>query len=146
MPRSTVESHVAVLVCLAALAGSACAQLRTDPSQWTSGPSGIKRYSDPVIDLRTTTPKPIDPYAYKRGLFASMGLYEYKPEGTVEGRYTRPRYAVGLQSEAMREALSLTGLDAESCIAPMVRLRARQATITGNTGLSMSLLARCTFY
>lgn len=145
-PSSTVVAHAAVLVCLAAMAGPACAQIRTDPSQWGAGQGGIKLYQDPVVDLRTTAPKPIDPYAYKRGLFASMGLYEYKPAAAIEGRYTRPRYAVGLQSEFMRDALSLTGLAAESCVAPMVRMRARQATITGNTGVSMSVLARCTFY
>lgn len=146
LPRSTVVSRAALLVCLSALGGSACAQLRADPSRWGGGQDGIKLQSGEVVDLRTTAPKPIDPYAYKRGLFSSIGLYEYRPAGAVPGQYTRPHYAFGLQSELMRDALSLAGLEAESCIAPMVRLRARQATVTGATGISMSLFARCTFY
>ena len=96
-------------------------------------------------DLRTTTPPPLDPYAYKRGLFSSMGLYEYKPIAASPGAYSRPHYALGLHSDVMRDALSLTGLDAESCIAPMLRLRARQTTVTGANGLSLTVLARCTF-
>ncbi|MGZ8273300.1 MAG: hypothetical protein ACXW2G_14310 [Burkholderiaceae bacterium] len=146
LPGSSVVSRAVLLVCLSALAGSACAQLRTDPSRWGAGRDGIKLHSDEVIDLRTTAPKPIDPHAYKRGLFSSIGLYEYRPAGAVPGQYTRPHYAFGLQSELMRDALSLAGLEAESCIAPMLRLRARQTTITGTTGISMSVLARCTFY
>ena len=46
----------------------------------------------------------------------------------------------------MRDALSLTGLEAESCVAPMVRLRARQPTATGANGVSLTFLARCTFH
>lgn len=146
LPRSTVLARAALLVCLSAAAGPGCAQLRADPSRWGAGHGGIKLHSDELVDLRTTAPKPIDPYAFKRGLFASMGLYEYKPMGAVEGRYTRPHYALGLHSELMRDALALTGLDAESCVAPMVRLRMRQTTLTGANGISMSVFARCTFH
>jgi hypothetical protein len=144
LPRSAVA--VALLACLSALSGSAWAQLRTDPSTWGAGQDGIRLHSSEVVDLHTTAPRPIDPYAYKRGLFSSLGLYEYKPAGIVLGQYTRAHYALGLHSDLMRDALSLTGLEAESCVAPMVRLRARQATVTGASGVSMSLLARCTFY
>jgi hypothetical protein len=145
-PRSTVVSRASLLLCLAALAGPASAQLRTDPAQWSAGQDGIRIHSDEVVDLHTTAPKPIDPYAYKRGLFSAMGLYEYKPVGAAEGQYTRPHYAFGLQSELMRDALSLVGLEAESCVAPMLRLRMRQTTITGATGISMSVFARCKFH
>lgn len=146
LPRSTVVSRAMQLLCLSALAGCACAQLRADPSAWGAGQDGIKLHSGEVVDLRTTAPKPIDPYAYKRGLFSSFGLYEYRPAAAVPGQYTRPHYAFGLQSELMRDALSLAGLEAESCVAPMLRLRTRQASSTGASGISMSLLARCTFY
>ena len=68
-----------------------------------------------------------------------MGLYEYKPVG----RGTRPVHAAALRArgcnpDLMRDALSLTGLEAESCIAPMLRLRARQTTVTGANGISMT--------
>ena len=116
---------------LAALLGAApaVAQLNVDPSVWSATHDGIKLHSDEAVDLHTTAEKPIDPYAYKRGLFKSIGLYEYKPAENVEGRYSRPHYAFGLHSDLMRDALSLTGVDAESCVAPIVRLRARQAAM-----------------
>jgi hypothetical protein len=75
-----------------------------------------------------------------------MGLYEYRPAGLLPGQYTRPHYALGLQSELMRDAMSVTGFEAESCVAPMVRLRAREAATTGSAGKSLTLLARCSFH
>jgi len=145
LPRSTLLLRAAMLVSLAALAGPGSAQLRTDPSTWGVGHDGIKLHTPELVDLHTTSPKPIDPYAYKRGLFSSIGLFEYKVAGVVEGQYTRPHYALGLHSDTMRDALSLTGLDAESCVAPMMRLRARETTVTGANGISMTVFARCTF-
>lgn len=144
MPSRPTKFSLGVLVALLG-AGPAAAQLNVDPSTWSVPRDSVRLRPDQTVDLRTTAEKPIDPYAYKRGLFKSIGLYEYKPAENVEGRYSRPRYAFGLHSDFMRDALSLTGLDAESCIAPMVRLRARQAAITGNTGVSMAVFARCTF-
>ena len=147
LPRSTVLLRACLLAVLAVLAGPVCAQLRADPSAWGAGQDGIKLRTPELVDLHTTSTsiKTIDPYAYQRGLFSSMGLYEYKPMGAVEGQYTRPHYALGLHSDKMRDALSLTGLDAESCIAPMVRLRVRETTITGANGISMTVFARCSF-
>jgi hypothetical protein len=133
------------MLVLATAAVPALAQLRVDPSTWGAGHEGIRLHSEELVDLHTTSEKAIDPYAYRRGLFSSLGLYEYKPAGAVEGQYTRPHYALGLHSELMREALALTGLDAESCVAPMLRLRARQATVTGSNGVSMTVFARCKF-
>ncbi len=146
LPRSTLLLAAALLL---AHAAPAPAQLKADPSTWTAGrDGGVKLRADEVVDLRTTdsSSKPIDPYAYRRGLFASLGLYEYKRPGETPGQYSKPHYALGLHSDVMREALSLTGLEAESCVAPMVRLRARETSITGATGISMTLLARCSFH
>jgi len=41
--------------------------------------------------------------------------------------------------------LALTGREAESCVAPMLRLRARETSISGATGVSMTVFARCRF-
>lgn len=144
MLRRSTKFCLGVLAALLA-AAPAAAQSSVDPSVWSATHDGIKLHSDQAVDLHTTAEKPIDPYAYKRGLFKSLGLYEYKPAESVEGRYSRPHYAFGLHSDLMRDALSFTGLDAESCIAPIVRLRTRQAVLTGNTGVSMAVFARCTF-
>ena len=143
MPRRT--HCIAGLLLGLSFVTPASAQLKADPSIWALSHDTVKLHPDEQVDLHTTTPPPIDPYEYKRGLFASIGLYEYKPALVVPGQYERPHYALGFSSDAMRSALSSSGLDAESCVAPMVRLRARPTTITGTTGISMSLLARCTF-
>jgi hypothetical protein len=138
---------------LAALFGSlvilgdpAVAQLRADPSRWGSGKHGIKLHSEEVVDPRASEQPWPDPDAPKRGFLGYMGLYEYRPTGLSPGQYTRPHYALGLQSELMRDAMSVTGFEAESCIAPMVRLRAREAAMTGSAGKSLTLLARCSFH
>ena len=146
LPRSTVVARAVLLACLSSLPGIACGQLRVDPSTWGGDRDGIKFGPDEMVEVRTASPKAIDPYASRRGLFSSLGLYEYRPAGAAPGQYVRPHYAFGLQSELMRDALSLTGLETESCVAPMLRLRARQTTTTGSNGISMSLLARCSFY
>jgi hypothetical protein len=144
-PNRKVLFRSAAFLALVAAAGAALAQLRVDPSAWSSGHDGIRLHSEEFTDLHVTPERPIDPYAFRRGLFSSMGLYEYKPIGAVEGRYTKPHYAVGLHSELMRDALSLTGLEAESCVAPMLRLRTRQAVVAGTSGVCMTVFARCTF-
>jgi hypothetical protein len=143
MPRHT--DFITGLLLSLWIAGPALAQLKADPSPWALSHDTVKVHPDELVDLHTTTPPPIDPYEYKRGLFAALGLYEYKPALAVPGQYERPHYALGFSSEAVRSALSASGLDAESCVAPLVRLRARPTAITGSTGISMSLLARCTF-
>jgi hypothetical protein len=144
--KAAAIARAAVLACLAAAGTPASAELKVDPSSWVEPPEGIKLRADETVDLRTVSPRPIDPYAYRRGLFRALGLYEYKPLDAVPGQYTRPRYAFGLRSQSIRDALSLTGLDAESCVAPMVRMRARPTALTGSTGVSMTVMARCTFY
>jgi hypothetical protein len=146
MLRGSIAVRAVVAAWVAVLAGPCCAQPKADPTRWTATHDGIKLHPDEVFDLHTTdSDKPIDPYAYKRGLFSSMGLYEYKRIGEVQGQYAKPHYAVGLHSELMREALALTGLEAESCVAPMLRLRARETSISGATGVSMTVFARCRF-
>ena len=144
--RCSALLRAALFGALAIRAGPGSAQSGAGPSTWPAGRDGVKLHQEEIVDLRTTTPPPIDPYAYRRGLFSAMGLYEYKPVGETPGQYKRPHYALGLHSDLMRDALSHAGLEAESCVAPMVRLRARQATSTGANGVSLSLLARCTFH
>jgi hypothetical protein len=133
---------------MALLAAPCVAQLNTDPATWPAMHDGVKQHPDEVRDLRTTPERddrPIDPYAYRRGFFSSLGLYEYRKVGEVPGQYNRPHYALGMSSSAMRDVLSLAGLEADKCVAPMVRLRARDSSVTGAGSISMTLLARCTF-
>ena len=98
MLRRSTNFSLGVLVALLG-AGPAAAQLKVDPSTWSAPLDSVRLHTDEVVDLHTTAEKPIDPYAYKRGLFKSLNLYEYKPAESVEGRYSRPHYAFGLHSD-----------------------------------------------
>ena len=138
---------------LAALFGSlvvlgdpAAAQLRADPSRWGSGKHGIRLHSEEVVDPRAGERPWSNPNAYRPGLLASMGLFEYRPAGLSPGQYTRPHYALGAQSELISDAMSVPGLEAESCLAPKVRLHARQAVTADPAGMLLTLLARCSFH
>lgn len=67
------------------------------------------------------------------------------PRPTTTGQYTRPKYHVGLPSEAMRNFLnSSAGLGADKCQLPMVRARTNWRG-EGDFNGTLWLYARCTF-
>ncbi len=80
----------------------------------------------------------------ERGVQAQLvELPSYSPGGSP----TRPHHAVAFRSEAFRRfAHDGLGLDAERCLAPMVRLSTKLGRVAGGTGDSNAtfwLLARC---
>jgi hypothetical protein len=64
------------------------------------------------------------------------------PNHAAPGSHARPRYALGFRSDAMRGWLNGLGLDATSCLAPMVRLRSKISS-DGDVSGSIWLYARC---
>lgn len=64
------------------------------------------------------------------------------PNHAAPGSYARPRYALGFRSDAMRGWLNGLGLDATSCLAPVVRLRSKISS-DGDVSGSIWLYARC---
>ncbi len=76
--------------------------------------------------------------------WTSASLIEL-PRDAVPGRYQRPHYALGFRSEALRGWLKDAGLDAQTCIAPVLRLRTK---LSGEGALSGALwvYARCSFH
>ena len=44
---------------------------------------------------------------------------------TSDGTYTRPKVMIGVPSESMKSWMNSAGLNAEQCLLPMVRARAR---------------------
>jgi len=66
------------------------------------------------------------------------------PRDTMPGRYQRPGYALGFRSEALRGWLKEAGVDAQTCIAPVLRLRTK---LSGDGELSgaLWLYVRCSF-
>jgi hypothetical protein len=64
------------------------------------------------------------------------------PRAGAPGTYGRPRYALGFRSEALRGLMNDIGIEATSCLAPVVRLRTR---ISGDGDFSGAIwiYARC---
>jgi hypothetical protein len=67
------------------------------------------------------------------------------PQDQIPGQYTRPKYAVGFQSDSMRRWAKDFGLDAHTCFAPILRARTRLSQDGGLTG-SLVMQARCSFH
>ncbi len=67
------------------------------------------------------------------------------PADVVPGRYSRPKYALGFRSDAMKGFARDMGLDADTCLAPLVRARVSLSQDSGAGGRLM-VFARCTFH
>ena len=82
--------------------------------------------------------------ALRANRWSSASLVEM-PRDAIPGRYQRPRYAVGFRSEALRVWLKQAGVDAQTCIAPVLRLRTK---LSGEGELSgaLWLYARCSLH
>lgn len=92
----------------------------------------------PAPDERDALP------ALRANRWSSASLVEM-PRDAVPGRYQRPRYALGFRSEALRGWLKEAGIDAQSCIAPVLRLRTKLSG-EGDFSGTLWLYARCSFH
>jgi hypothetical protein len=73
------------------------------------------------------------------------GAVQYEaPREAVNGTYTRPKIAVGVPSESLKEWMKSAGFNAERCLLPMVRARARVSP-DGDANGTLWLHARCSF-
>lgn len=61
------------------------------------------------------------------------------------GQYSRPRFALGFRSDAMKSWLNERGFAASVCMAPVVRMRSKLSK-EGDWSGSVMLQARCSFY
>jgi hypothetical protein len=66
------------------------------------------------------------------------------PRYDSSGKYVRPRFYVGMQSDSMRNWMNSTGLAAEKCMLPMVRARTHMSG-DGEVSGTLWMYARCTF-
>ncbi|MFN3565312.1 MAG: hypothetical protein ACK4V1_04920 [Burkholderiaceae bacterium] len=66
------------------------------------------------------------------------------PRDAVPGTYQRPHYALGFRSETLRGWLREAGVDAHTCIAPLLRLRTKLSS-QGELSGALWLYARCSF-
>lgn len=83
------------------------------------------------------------PPALRAKRWSSATLVEL-PRDAVPGTYQRPHYALGFRSEALRSWLREAGVDAHTCIAPVLRLRTQLSSQGDLTG-ALWLYARCSF-
>lgn len=96
---------------------------------------------------RAAEPALIEP---RRSLFAAgaslsrASLVQMPAENVVPGRYARPRYALGFRSSTMKSLVQGMGLDAEHCLAPLVRARLTMSQDGRDAGGRVMVFARCT--
>mgnify|MGYP001494666239 CR=1 FL=1 len=67
------------------------------------------------------------------------------PADVIPGRYTRPKFALGFRSNTMTNFAKDMGLDAQTCLLPLVRARLSLSR-DGDAGGRLMVFARCTFY
>jgi hypothetical protein len=95
--------------------------------------------ADPPSPAETRRPEP----AY--GASAARTTLLEMPADIVPGRYSRPKYALGFRSDTMKGLARDMGLDADTCLAPLVRARVSLSQDSGGSGRLM-VFARCTFH
>jgi hypothetical protein len=143
--RSTTGSVVAALL----LPGVACAQSLPDSALTRSyldamrldakSPSLRLRDGGTATRFNTTSTRT----SGEIGTLTVAGarLVEV-PRTDAPGTYSRPHYALGFRSETMRSWLNGVGVDATSCLAPVVRLRTKFSS-SGQVSGTLWLSARC---
>jgi hypothetical protein len=84
------------------------------------------------------------PVSYSTNVLGSTVQLDM-PRYDSSGKYVRPKFYVGLQSDSMRNVMNSTGLAADKCMLPMVRARTRVSG-DGEVTASLWVYARCTFF
>ncbi|MCU0949825.1 MAG: hypothetical protein MUC68_01875 [Burkholderiaceae bacterium] len=74
---------------------------------------------------------------------ARASLVQMPGENVLPGGYVRPRYALGFRSSTMKNFVQGMGLEAEHCLAPLVRARLTFSP-QGDAGGRLMVFARCT--
>lgn len=106
----------------------------------------VRSLRAPVVEPAPATERSSLPLTLRLGSAASgMPMLMQLPQDQIPGQYTRPKYALGFQSETMRRWAKDFGIDAESCFAPIVRARTRLSQDGGLSG-SLMMQARCSFH
>jgi hypothetical protein len=158
MLRRVLRVAARLLVAIGALAaaGSAAAQstpplqLQLDslyqlPQRGVRLPSAHQSAADAVADADAPAPTEARRAEPAYGASAARTTLLEMPADVVPGRYTRPKYALGFRSDTMKSFARDMGLDADTCLAPLVRARVSLSQDSG-TGGRLMVFARCTFH
>lgn len=87
------------------------------------------------------TPSTTLPISYSTQFLGST-LQLDLPRYDSDGKYVRPKFYVGMQSESMRSWANAAGLGAEKCMLPMVRARTHMSG-DGELSGTLYVYARC---
>jgi len=149
---SRVQTRISA--CIAALAASLtcwAAQAETAPSIDTqvSTPSIYLFASTGAVPLLVpaapdSRPAPVPSFVFTGQSTSRVRLLEL-PSEHRPGQYSRPRFALGFRSDAMKSWLNERGFAASVCMAPVVRMRSKLSK-EGDWSGSVMLQARCSFY
>jgi hypothetical protein len=103
--------------------------------------------ADTIATADTSAPAPAEARraepAY--GALAARTTLLEMPADVVPGRYSRPKYALGFRSDTVKSFARDMGLDADTCLAPLVRARVSLSQDSGGSGRLM-VFARCSFH
>jgi hypothetical protein len=67
------------------------------------------------------------------------------PRNQIPGQYSRPHYALGVRSTRVKRWMEGIGLDADTCLAPVLRMRTKLSS-DGDLNGALWVYARCTFH
>ncbi len=127
---------------LAAAALPSAAQLRLDVLPEAALPGHQRSASSAsALSLPATTSRS---FSASSSSWLGSAIQLEEPRATSTGQYTRPKFHVGVPSEAMRGFMNSAGFDTDKCQLPMVRARTKSSG-DGDINGTLWLFARCTF-
>jgi hypothetical protein len=108
-------------------------------------PAGITLPRTALVTPRSEpfAPETAMPISYSTTFLGSTVQLDM-PRYDSSGKYVRPKFYVGMQSDAMRNWMNSTGLAADKCMLPMLRARTHMNG-DGEVSGSLWVYARCTF-
>jgi hypothetical protein len=99
----------------------------------------------PRVVLFASTTEPVDDRSFESRPLLSARLIEVPRDVRPGQQYSRPRYALGFRSNAMKHWMKDAGVDAHTCLAPVIRLRTKLSSDREFSG-TFWMHARCTFH
>jgi hypothetical protein len=111
-------------------------------------PAGVALPRDPQgVDMRVViaAPRASERAAADDRSSLSRAALIAMPADQIPGQYSRPKYALGFRSEGMKQFAKGMGLDADTCLAPLIRGRV-SFTAGGDGSARLMVFARCSFH
>lgn len=133
------------------LAGAAPAQAQvTAPKQMDlirALPGGALPRDPQRFDMRVAlaAPRAAEPSVTGSSATTPRATLIEMPSDHMPGQFSRPRHALGFRSEGMKQFARGMGIDADTCLAPLIRGRV-SFTAAGDGSARLMVFARCSFH